>query len=131
MQTLICYYIKIAEFHYDMHILNQVTDSHIYCHKLIIQAAHPIEGNMLTFVCCLGNKLFHPQINRQSYLEPCASKIHVARLLSDVKLDKNESEYNRLENTSRNMYWRTNTVEQSNRKQLQWYHSINRLLTEH
>ena len=25
--------------------------------KLIIQAAHPIEGSLLTFVCCWGNKL--------------------------------------------------------------------------
>ena len=75
-------------------------------------------------------RIFHPQIKPQSYLEPCASNLQVARLLSDVKLNKIESEYNRLENTSRNMYWRTNSVEQSNCKQLQYCYRINRLLTE-
>jgi len=57
MQTLTCYYIKIVEFNYDMHVFNQVMDGHICCYKLIIQVAHPIEGSLLTFVCCWGNKL--------------------------------------------------------------------------
>ena len=57
LQTSTCYYIKIVEFIYDMPVFNQVTDGHISCYKLIIQAAHPIEGSLLTFVCCWGNKL--------------------------------------------------------------------------
>ena len=39
-----------------------------------------------------------------------SNDIHVAQLLSDAKLKKIESEYNRLENISRNMYWRTNAI---------------------
>jgi len=44
--------------------------------------------------------------------------IHVAKLLSDTKHRKIEPEYNRLENTSKNMYWRINAIEQSNCIQL-------------
>ena len=54
MQTLTFYYV---EFNYDMHVFNQVTDGHLCCYKLIIQATHPIEDSLLTFVCCWGNKL--------------------------------------------------------------------------
>ena len=59
LQTSTCYYIKIVEFIYDMPVFNQVTDGHISCYKLIIQAAQPIEDSLLTFVCCWGNKLHY------------------------------------------------------------------------
>ena len=63
--------------------------------------------------------IFEQQCRVKNYLEPCASNVHIAQLSADLKLEKIESEYNRLENTSRNMYGRMNDIEHSNCKQLQ------------
>jgi len=63
--------------------------------------------------------IFEPQSKIKNYLEPCASNVHIAKLSSDSKLEKLESECNRLENTSRKICGRMNEIEHSNCKQLQ------------